>query len=67
MLRNMKPGVGWFSTELFWNPFNVVFRPTLLTPTGLRYRKRLGMLAAAFALLITGGFIIVETVRRLAP
>jgi hypothetical protein len=39
MIRGRKADVAAFDRRLGWNPFNLCFRPSLLTETGLRARR----------------------------
>ncbi len=57
MVRNIKPDIGLFSSELLWNPCNVVFRPDLLTVIGLKYRRYLVFCAVGFAVTVISGFL----------
>ena len=39
MIRGRKDGVSAFGRQVLWNPFNICFRPSLLTDAGLRARS----------------------------
>jgi hypothetical protein len=39
MVKGRKPGVNLFDQKVGWNPFNICFRPSLLTEEGLRARR----------------------------
>lgn len=48
-----------------YNPANIVFRPELLTPDGLRYRKRLGQAVTVLTALVVGMLLIAAFVEDL--
>jgi hypothetical protein len=59
MIRGRKDGVRLFAREVLWNPFNICFRPSLLTDEGLRARKwffvcSVGFLLCTIAALLVG-------------
>jgi hypothetical protein len=62
MIKGRKEGIPAFGRALLWNPFNICFRPSLLTEEGLRARKRFFVCLLGFplcillALLIGGAF-----------
>ena len=62
MITGRKEDVPKFGRALLWNPFNICFRPSLLTQEGLRARKRFFLCLVAFplcillALLLGGAF-----------
>ncbi len=67
MVRQIRSGVPRWGRSLIYNPFNVVFRPDLLTDRGLAYRRRLGWAVAAFVCIVLGGFIVGSLTMKLAP
>jgi hypothetical protein len=46
-----------------WNPANIVFHPELLTPEGLRYRRRLWQSVIALIVLVLGTMVMVGLAR----
>ena len=62
MVKGRKEGVSAFGLALLWNPFNICFRPSLLTGDGLRARKWFlicllgGPLCSLAALVAAGAF-----------
>ena len=62
MIKGRKEGVRPFGRALLWNPFNICFRPSLLTEEGLRARKRFFLCLLGFpvcilvALIVSGAF-----------
>ncbi len=62
MIRGRKEGARAFGREVIWNPFNICFRPSLLTEEGLRARKWFFVCLLGFpscillALLLAGAF-----------
>ena len=57
MIRGRKEGVRAFGPEVWYNPFYLCFRPSLLTEKGLRARKWLticysGLALCMFAVLL---------------
>jgi len=57
MIRGRKEGVRPFGRELGWNPFNICFRPSLLTEKGLRARWWFFVCSLGFVLCIFGGLL----------
>src|SRR6266481_2368133 len=62
MISERTPGVSAFGRELLGNPFNICFRPSLLTDEGLRARKWFFVCVVGFpvclliALVLGGAF-----------
>ena len=54
MVQGRKDGVATFDRRLAYNPFNICFRPSLLTDSGLRARRWFLACCAGFPLSIAG-------------
>jgi len=65
LLHHVRPGAPLRSKTLMYNPANIVFRPELLTPDGLRYRKRLGQAVTVLTALVVGMLLIAAFVEDL--
>jgi hypothetical protein len=60
MIKGRQAGVRAFSIAVLWNPFNICFRPSLLTEEGLKARKwffvcLVGFPACILVALVIGG------------
>lgn len=60
MIRGRREGVRAYGREVGWNPFNLCFRPSLLTDEGLRARRwfllcTLGFPVCILVILLVGG------------
>jgi hypothetical protein len=58
MFQGRKEGVSLFGRQVLWNPFNICFRPSLLTAAGLRARKRFFICLCGFALGLLSVFAL---------
>jgi hypothetical protein len=58
MIKGRKEGVRPFGRALLWNPFNICFRPSLLTEDGLRARKWFFVCTLGFSLCILVGLVV---------
>ncbi len=58
MFRGRRDGVRLFSREVLWNPFNICFRPSLLTEDGLRARKWFFVCSVGFPLCVLAALLI---------
>jgi hypothetical protein len=58
MIRGRKQGLSAFGREVLWNPFNICFRPSLLTDEGLRARKWFFVCLCGMPLSILGAFAV---------
>jgi len=58
MIRGIRPGVAMWSWRTGFNPFNVLFLPSLLTEEGLRHRRDVGVYTLKFALPIGATLVI---------
>lgn len=47
-IRAVRPGVNLWSAKMMFNPFNVLFKPGLLTDEGLKHRREVGRNALWF-------------------
>jgi len=54
MIRGRKEGVGLFGRAVLWNPFNICFRPSLLTEAGLLARRWFFICLCGFPLCLLG-------------
>ena len=54
MIRGRKQGVTIVDLRFSYNPFNLAFRPSLLTDEGLRARRRFFICSAGMPLAIVG-------------
>lgn len=51
-----KEGIKAFGREVLWNPFNICFRPDLLTASGLRARRWFFVCFSGFPICILAIF-----------
>ena len=65
MIRGRKEGVRAFGRELGWNPFNICFRPSLLTEEGLRARRWFFVCTLGFPLCILAAMLVSGAFRGL--
>jgi hypothetical protein len=65
ILRYRKPGIPLWTARLAYFPPNIVFRPELLTETGLLCRRRFGISAAVFLGALVGGLTLGALMRVL--
>jgi hypothetical protein len=65
ILRYRKPGVALWTARLAYFPQNIVFRPELLTETGLLCRRRFGISAFVFLGALIGGLTLGALMRYL--
>lgn len=65
IVRYRKPGVALWTARLAYFPPNIVFRPELLTETGLLCRRRFGISAAVFLAALLAGLAIGALMRHL--
>lgn len=63
--RYRKPGVVLWTPRLAYFPPNIVFRPELLTETGLLHRQRLGIAFAVFLAALACGLGLGALMRYL--
>jgi hypothetical protein len=54
MICGRKEGVSLFGRQVLWNPFNICFRPSLLTDAGLQARRWFFICICGFPLSILG-------------
>ena len=58
MIKGRKPGVSAFAGSVLWNPFNLCFRPSLLTDEGLRARRWFFICTVGFPACILAGLFV---------
>lgn len=58
MIKGRKPGVSAFGQVVWWNPFNLCFRPSLLTEEGLRARRWFWICTVGFPACILVGLVV---------
>ena len=58
MIKGRKDGVRVFGRAVLWNPFNICFRPSLLTEDGLRARKWFFVCLLGFPLCILVALVV---------